>query len=160
VYIQRADAIYPPNPDPTPRSVGGGRGAVKTPRLAAAHADELNTFGATADQCVERRAALDRFCEEAGRDPAEVALSVMAGCVVGENEDVLAARMRRLGKLLGRDLTADELAPTWIVGTPEQAADRIGELAATGVGRLMLQHLLYDDLDMLDLVADEVAPKL
>ena len=36
----------------------------------------------------------------------------------------------------------DELPAAWIVGTTEQAIERLQTLATPGVDRIMLQHLL------------------
>jgi hypothetical protein len=49
---------------------------------------------------------------------------------------------------------------TWILGGAEQAADHLGRLAAAGVTGVLLQHQLPTDLDMLDEIMCEVAPRL
>ena len=43
-------------------------------------------------------------------------------------------------------------------GSPEQAAERLSEYAAAGVQRVMLNHELFDDLEMLDVLAERVFP--
>jgi alkanesulfonate monooxygenase SsuD/methylene tetrahydromethanopterin reductase-like flavin-dependent oxidoreductase (luciferase family) len=45
-----------------------------------------------------------------------------------------------------------------IVGTPSRAVERLREYEAAGVQRVFLNHALYDDIDMLELVAAEVLP--
>ncbi len=42
----------------------------------------------------------------------------------------------------------------------EQAAERLSEYAAAGVQRIMLNHELFDDLEMLEVLAAEVFPKV
>ena len=44
------------------------------------------------------------------------------------------------------------------MGTTGQVLDRLGELAAAGVERVMLQHLLHDDLDAVRLIGEELIP--
>jgi alkanesulfonate monooxygenase SsuD/methylene tetrahydromethanopterin reductase-like flavin-dependent oxidoreductase (luciferase family) len=39
-----------------------------------------------------------------------------------------------------------------VVGTLDQAAEQLDDLAARGVERVMLQHLAHDDLDMVTLL--------
>lgn len=47
-----------------------------------------------------------------------------------------------------------------VVGTAEQAADRLGRLAEARVEAVMLQLQLPGDLDMLDVIAEDVALRL
>jgi len=51
-------------------------------------------------------------------------------------------------------------AGQWVIGTVDQVAERLGELEAAGVERVMLQHLLHRDLDRVRLLGTEVAPKV
>jgi F420-dependent oxidoreductase-like protein len=47
-----------------------------------------------------------------------------------------------------------------LIREPDEAVRRLGELAEAGVERVMLQHLEHTDLDVLRLIAEEVAPQL
>ena len=49
---------------------------------------------------------------------------------------------------------------TRLIRNPDEAVRRLGELAEAGVERVMLQHLDHTDLDVLQLIAEEVAPQL
>jgi alkanesulfonate monooxygenase SsuD/methylene tetrahydromethanopterin reductase-like flavin-dependent oxidoreductase (luciferase family) len=158
------DARFLPIPEPRPRVIVGGRGPVRTVRLAVGYADELNSPSATPDECRELRTVLDAACGRAGRDPATITFSLMTGCLVGETERDFRARAGRLDALAARyPRLADyqrRVAARGIFGTPEQAADRLGRLAEAGVERVMLQHLFPDDLELLDVVAGEIMPRL
>ena len=158
------DAQLLPRPDPRPRVIVGGRGPVKTVRLAVRYADELNSPSATPEECWKLRAVLDDACERDGRDPSTITFSLMTGCLVGATTKDFRARVRRLETLATRyPRLADyheRLAVRGVVGTPDQATDRIGRLAEAGVERIMLQHLFHDDLDLLDVVAEEIVPRL
>ena len=153
-----------PVPEPRPRIIVGGGGLVRTPRLAATYADELNTMFKSPDEAAQRRRALDTACERVGRDPGEVTFSMMTGCLVGSDEQAFVRRAERLKAISGDDRPFDEwlggIEGGWVIGTPERAAQRLGELAEAGVERILLQHQLPDDLDMLDVVAEEIAPRL
>jgi hypothetical protein len=46
------------------------------------------------------------------------------------------------------------------VGSSERAASRLREYAEAGVQRIFLNHDLYDDLEMLEVVANEVLPQI
>ena len=158
------DAQLLPRPDPRPRLIVGGRGPVKTVRLAVRYADELNSPSATPEECWKLRGVLDDACERDGRDPSTITFSLMTGCLVGATTKDFRAQVRRLETLATRyPRLADyreQLAVRGVVGTPDQAVDRIGRLAEAGVERIMLQHLFHDDLDLLDVVAEEIVPRL
>jgi F420-dependent oxidoreductase-like protein len=49
---------------------------------------------------------------------------------------------------------------TRLIREPDEAVRQLTELAEAGVERVMLQHLEHTDLDVLQLIAEEVAPQL
>ena len=65
-------ALPRPVQQPHPPLVLGGRVKPRFAALAARYATEVNTLGAPNDELRERKAALDRACAEAGRDPATI----------------------------------------------------------------------------------------
>lgn len=163
-FVRFENNRFRPVPSPRPPLIIGGRGLRRTPRLAAEWADELNGVFFSASECAEQRRALDAACEAVGRDPATAGYSLMTGCLAGATEADLADRARRLQHASGNTGDTQEfldgLADTWIVGTPERMLERLGALADAGVERVMLQHQLPDDLEMLDVIAERVAPHL
>ncbi len=64
----------------------GGNGPNRTWRLAARFADELNLDWFTPDEIREARSVIASRCEEAGRDPATLRLSVNVGRLQSEPE--------------------------------------------------------------------------
>jgi alkanesulfonate monooxygenase SsuD/methylene tetrahydromethanopterin reductase-like flavin-dependent oxidoreductase (luciferase family) len=88
----------------------------------------------------------------------------MTWCFVAPTERAYVAMLERAR---AKDPTAGPLdayradvEADCIVGTPDRAVDRLSEYAAAGVERIMLNHELYDDLDMLELLASQVFPKV
>lgn len=162
--VDLADCHFRPVPDPRPGLIVGGRGFQRTPALAARFADELNGVFFSPSECDQQRRALTRACEAEGRDPDRMTYSLMTGVLVGASESELARRARRLQQSSGNTgdtgTYLDELAGQWVVGTPDRALERLHALADAGVERVMLQHQLPDDLEMLDVIAEEVAPHL
>lgn len=148
------DAQPKPVQKPFPILVGGAakRG---TAEPAARFASEYNTTSADVEGCRERRAALDRFCEAAGRDPATLPLSLMTSVLVGRDRSELDERKRRLAKLLGRPVVD---SPHSVSGTVDEVVERLREYEQAGVTRVMCQHLLHDDLDMVAVLGRQVAP--
>lgn len=160
-FEQLTGAVFLPTPDPAPHVVVGGNGRSKTVRLAAEFADEMNTPWATPDDVAELRSLLDAACGRAGRAP--IPLTVTAACLVGESAADLERRCRELHAEIGEgdvDAWIDERRRTWAIGTPDQVARHVSELAAAGAAGFTFMHLLPHDLDMLDLLAHEVLPRI
>jgi alkanesulfonate monooxygenase SsuD/methylene tetrahydromethanopterin reductase-like flavin-dependent oxidoreductase (luciferase family) len=76
-HHQLTGAFANPKPvqRPGPPIVIGGR-ALATLRVAAEHADRWNIPGGDLQDAVGRSARLDRYCEDIGRDPAEITRSI------------------------------------------------------------------------------------
>jgi F420-dependent oxidoreductase-like protein len=138
----------------------GGSAKPGTTAPAARFADEYNTFFATIDEIRERKRKLDEACERAGRDPQTLRYSLMAPCVVGEDEAAVREAARRVGERFGRDAddVLDRYGERGPVGTIEQVVARLKEIEAIGYERVMLQHLAHDDLETVALIGRELVP--
>ena len=77
-YSSVRDAINVPKPVQRPRVpiMVGGNGPNVTWRLAARHADELNVDGLSPTELAEALPVIRGRCEEIGRDPATLSVSV------------------------------------------------------------------------------------
>jgi alkanesulfonate monooxygenase SsuD/methylene tetrahydromethanopterin reductase-like flavin-dependent oxidoreductase (luciferase family) len=141
-----ADDVWPkPVQQPYPPLIIGGAAKRGTVEPAVRLATEYDTSFADPETCRERRRVLDEACERAGRDPASLPLSVMTGCLVAADEGTLRQRVARF-----RELTGDEPRPQLVVGTIEQAAERLREYEDAGVSRMYLQHLVHEDVAMVE----------
>ena len=132
----------------------GGKGRIRTPRLAARHAAEFNVPFETVAENARLFAGVRAACEEAGRDPSSMVYSSALVLCVGKDE----AELVRRAAAIGRDVA--ELRENGVAGTPAEAVDILGRYAEAGAQRVYLQVLDLADLDHLDLVANEVAPQL
>jgi F420-dependent oxidoreductase-like protein len=154
-------ALPRPLQRPHPPLILGGTAKARFAALAARYADEVNTLGAPNVELRERKERLERACEEAGRDPATLAFSVMTSCFVGSDR---AEALARVGAFLdvrgGGD--AEELlaqrADRWLAGTVEEVAARLDELRELGVTRVFLQHLNHSDDQMVALIGERLLP--
>jgi len=150
-------ALPRPVQQPRPPLVLGGAAGPRAAALAARFADEYNTFMSSPDEVVERRRRILEACERAGRDPATMRFSLMTPCCVGEDAESVLERARRIMRKLGADgdpaAFLDEHRDRWIVGTVDEAAARLEELAALGLARVYLQHLAHDDVEAIELLA-------
>ncbi len=154
------DARPKPVQRPHPPVIIGGSGGARTIGLAARYADEYNTPFPTLDDIRSRRARLLDACERTGRDP--IPFSVMTSVIAGTDREDLRDRLLRLGERTGQDGESLLREPPagWIVGTVDEAAERLSELAGAGVSRVMCQQLLHDDLDAVALLGGELAKAL
>jgi F420-dependent oxidoreductase-like protein len=163
LYELRAQQALPkPLQRPHPPLILGGGVGPRLAALAARFAQEVNSPFATLDQCRARRAALDRACAAAGRDPETLPFSLMTPCVVGESRGEVRDRLRRTLELRGDRRDPDEVLrrqhDAWLVGTVEEVAGRLEQLRAAGVRRVFLQHLDHADLDLVALVGRRLVP--
>jgi F420-dependent oxidoreductase-like protein len=158
--VEDLDALPKPVQRPRPNLIVGGQGGPRSLALAARFADEYNTVFETAERCAAMRRDLEEACEREGRDP--LPLSLMTGWLVGEDRDELLDRAGRLARWRGHQGTAESFLETlpgsWIVGTLDEARQRLEELAGAGVERVMLQHLLHRDLDAVEQIARVASP--
>jgi len=118
-YASVTDAINVPRGLQEPRVpiMVGGNGPKVTWRLAARHADELNLDWLSPDEVREAQPVIASRCEEIGRDPASLRLSVNIGRetirVAGAARVELLAGYREVGvarvmTLLQESATGDE----------------------------------------------------
>ncbi len=160
--LKGLDAQPRPLQQPHPPLIVGGSGGKRSIALAARWADEYNTHNRPPAELRSFRTRLDQACEAIGRDPADVRLSLMTGALIGADDSDLEARARQLMEWTTE--TGDARAylagrrPGEITGTVEQALEQLAAVAAAGVERVMLQHLLHDDLDFVALVGRDVIP--
>lgn len=149
-------SVGPVDPQPKPQHqwlIVGGAAKPRSLALAARFADEYNTVFATAEECRERRAAVDAAWAAAGRSDAR--FSLMTGAVIGRNQAEVDARMHAIGERRGEP----DFAPSsgWIHGTLDEAREQLAALAGAGVDRVMLQLLLHEDLEQIELIGRELA---
>lgn len=161
--VRELDAQPKPVQRPLPLILGA-KGKPRSLRLAARYADEYNTVMSTAAEVAELRERLDRACEEEGRDPVTLPLSMMTGWLVGADRAELLDRATRLSRWKGQGEDGEAfiagLRPSTILGTVEEAVERLRELKAAGLRRIMGQHLLHRDLDAVALMGREIAPRV
>ncbi|WP_169165683.1 LLM class flavin-dependent oxidoreductase [Cellulomonas taurus] len=136
-----------------PRLVVGGRGEVRTPALAGAHADELNVGFVRPDIAADRYQRARAACAAHGRDPSELLLSVALVVCLGTGEE-----LTRRAAAIGRGVA--ELRATGLAGDPAAIVAKIASYRAHGVGRIYLQFLDLSDLDHLEQVALQVIPEI
>jgi F420-dependent oxidoreductase-like protein len=163
--LQAAEMLPRPVQRPhIPLILGGSTVGQRMQRLIGRYADEFNTVGGTPQQVADRFARARAGMEAEGRDPAALVTSFMTWFFVGRTEDEYLEKIRRARSLDPNGPSFDEYRAEaevdFIVGSTGRAAARLREYADAGVQRIFLNHELYDDLEMLELVASEVVPEV
>jgi F420-dependent oxidoreductase-like protein len=152
--LKGSPALPKPVQQPHPPLIVGGGGAKRTPRLAATYADEFNLpFSSLADtetQFGRVRAA----CADRDRDPVTLRLSTAQTVCCGATDVEVERRAANIGR------KPDELRANAVAGTPDEVVARLQEFSAIGAQSVYLQVLDLDDLDHIELLAEEVLPKV
>ena len=103
----------------------GGGGEKKTLRIAAKFADGWNVPFISPDDFRRKVGILHQHCEDVGRDPAAIKLSVNVGMAWRE-EDLVA----QFGNI------ANFVRPGVLMGTEQQIIDRVGEYVDAGAQQI------------------------
>jgi alkanesulfonate monooxygenase SsuD/methylene tetrahydromethanopterin reductase-like flavin-dependent oxidoreductase (luciferase family) len=134
------------------RLIVGGSGKRRTPDLAGRLADEYNQFIGDAEAIGAKVATARRAAEQAGRDPAELTISLMGPIVTGENradyQEMLQHEAARRGLDAGALETSlrDKGIPA---GPVSMVAEKMAGLQQVGVSKVYLQWLDLGDLERL-----------
>ena len=152
-HYQLADspALAKPAQRPRPPLILGGTGPKRTPRLAAAYADEYNV---PFQPLEETAVAFDRVREACALTGRSLVFSAAQPICVGATE----SEVRRRADVLGR--SPESLRNEGLAGSPAEVVERIGLFGKLGASRLYLQTLDVTDLDQLELIATEILPQL
>jgi alkanesulfonate monooxygenase SsuD/methylene tetrahydromethanopterin reductase-like flavin-dependent oxidoreductase (luciferase family) len=152
----RADPLVVQKPRP-PLLVGGGaRSGTADP--AVRFADEYNTYGVDPAEARVRRARLDEACERGGRDPSTLPFSVMTPFLL--DLDHARRYVERFPSHAPAERAFEDLRRRGLAGGPDELAAGLKEFEAAGVERIMLQHIVHEDLDVVATIGRELAPKV
>ena len=162
--VEGASFLPKPVQRPHPPLIVGGKGGPRIARLAAGWADEFNRVGGKPEQVRESFTTVREAVERAGRPQETFTTSFMTWVFVGRTEDDWRSRADRARR---RDPTAgpleaylEDVSTDCIVGTVPQAIDRMNRYAEVGVQRFVLNHSLFEDLDMIELIAADILPNV
>lgn len=78
-HYRLAQTLCSPQPLKRPEILIGGSGERKTLRLVAQYGDACNLFATTPDEVAHKLDVLKGHCEDVGRDPAEIRVTLLHG---------------------------------------------------------------------------------
>lgn len=159
------DAVLLPR-SPKLRLMIGGGGPTRTLPLTAKYADIWNVGGRSPEAYGESSTLLDELVVKAGRQPRDVRRTLMIQIICYRNEAELPGRIQHLMKRETGSTPAAVLAafrersPNTIVGSPDEVVARLKAYEAVGVQEVMVQRHDLDDMEGLQVIAEEVLPRL
>ncbi len=151
--VTDSPALPKPAQRPRPPVIIGGVGARKTPRLAAAYADEYNVPFSGEDDTAAAFGRVREACAAAGRHETSMIYSAAQTVCCGRSAADLDRRAARIGKPL------DELRMTGLAGTPDEVVKKIARFEQIGAEHMYLQVMDLQDLEHIELLAAEVLPR-
>ncbi|HLH73547.1 MAG TPA: LLM class flavin-dependent oxidoreductase [Chloroflexota bacterium] len=169
-YTLRDAKLLPRSPRPNgPRILIGGTGPKRTLPLTARYADAWNAGGLSPAVYRETSSHLDDLVITAGRDPRTVRRTLMQQVVCYRNDAELGRRLQWLTRLApelqGQPPSAFReflrgRSPNAIVGSPSQCLEQIHAYVEAGVEEIMIQRMDLDDIEGLQIIAEEVLPRV
>ncbi len=158
-YYNLNNAIMLPRPHRPggPPILIGGNGPNKTLPLVVKFADEWNGVYISPDKYASTNALLNDLLLEAGREPVYVKRSLMTNLVFGRTDQEVN-RLLQAG-VFGITSKTELQENGIIVGTASEVIDQLGEFAAAGVEKIMLQWLDFEAIDRLNGFAQNVLEK-
>ena len=126
----------------------GGTGETRTLRTLARYGDVMNLDGwAGGGMALEhyqhKAAVLERHCEAAGRDPAEIRRTLLMPCYLTEDQSMIDRVIERLG-------------PGTVAGSKQYIVDRIGEFRDAGIAEIMFGGIPSGDVERLQQFESEI----
>jgi alkanesulfonate monooxygenase SsuD/methylene tetrahydromethanopterin reductase-like flavin-dependent oxidoreductase (luciferase family) len=162
--VRNLEALPKPVQQPHPNLILGGGGGRRSLAIAARWADEYNVFLVSPEKCAAIRSRAEKAWREAGRDPDSLVFSLMTGCIVGSDGSDLEKRARAIMDRRGADGSVtewlDERRDALVVGTTDEAIARLHAYEEAGVQRIMLQHQMHEDVEMVSVIGTEIAPEV
>jgi len=168
-HVRLDGAFNRPEPAqrPGPPVWVGAKGGPRALRMAARHADGWNTVWRwTFDDYAARVVEARRICEEEGRDPATLRLSVGLATLIGRDPADLERRYEALDRWMpgGLDEPLERFTHGRLVGTVEEAADLVGRFGELGVEEMIVSPaglpFAIPDWDEVELIAAELIPRV
>ncbi len=143
---------------PRPPIVVGGVGERYTLPLVARYADVWNVPTYALGELEHKLTVLRSICDEVGRDPSTIIMSVEAVMALAADATALPAVRQLAEKRFG--VPAFGLEEGGLVGTPPAVVDRLHELTELGFGQIVLFTHDRGSDETLELLASEVIARL
>jgi alkanesulfonate monooxygenase SsuD/methylene tetrahydromethanopterin reductase-like flavin-dependent oxidoreductase (luciferase family) len=136
----------------------GGMGEKRTLPLVAKHADGWNVPYVTPEEFGRLNGILDDRCRDNGRDPSSVRRSINLAFNLRPTQAEADAEVEKLKGAWGQSF--DRIAGGALLGTPDDAVDRIRAYIAAGAQDVNIALRAPWDEDALSAYLNEVVPEI
>jgi alkanesulfonate monooxygenase SsuD/methylene tetrahydromethanopterin reductase-like flavin-dependent oxidoreductase (luciferase family) len=143
-HFRVEDAHCNPKPDPPPPVMIGARGEKLSLKVVARHADWWNIQFIDIDAYKHKLGVLERHCSSIGRDPDEIAKTLLQAVAIAETDEE--------AEKAARSLPFDGA----LAGSPETVVEKVREFVDVGVEYFILFFLPFPDPGGSTLFAEEV----
>jgi alkanesulfonate monooxygenase SsuD/methylene tetrahydromethanopterin reductase-like flavin-dependent oxidoreductase (luciferase family) len=150
-------AVCEPKPSVRPQILVGGGGEKVLMGIAARHADIWNNMGVYQGQLGAKVEALQRRCEQVGRDFDTIEISQQCVVVIAEDDDAADAALAKAAKIYGGHM-GGALAEHGIWGTPARVVDAIERHVGLGCTSFVIEFFGRDTRVPAQLFAEKVIP--
>lgn len=159
MFWQLKDAAMEPKPVQTPYPpIWFGARSESALRRAVRHGDGWMGAGSSSSaDFVTQYSNLQRFLDEAQRDPASFAVSKRVYVAVDNDRDRAERRLREWFGM--RYKNADMGSHVSIWGSRQECIDKLGEIVQAGARHLMVNPA-FDDMEHLEIFARDIMPHL
>jgi F420-dependent oxidoreductase-like protein len=166
-FYQLREAQLLPRPQRSTPIMVGGNGPKRTLPLVARYADIWNCQLPSIELFKERSGMLDELLKEEGRQPSDVKRTVMLPAICWRDNDEKERRSQSVRNTINafREMSTDEVfenlqnySPSSIYGSPQELIESINSYDEAGVDEIIIQWFLLDDIDGLQVLAEEVLP--
>lgn len=171
-YYRIKDAVCRPRPTQSPHPpiwIGTISGEPFTEELGmddrvidivARYADVWNNTPGSVEHCRAKIDQLRSACRSAGRDFGELRLSLETQVLITKKNEDFLERIKRLNPEMRFYRDASILKKIYVIGTPDECAERIREYAELGITIFTLWFMDYPSFDGLEAFSAEVIPRL
>jgi alkanesulfonate monooxygenase SsuD/methylene tetrahydromethanopterin reductase-like flavin-dependent oxidoreductase (luciferase family) len=156
-YFSVNDALCEPKPNQPPEILIGGGGEKVLMGIAAKHADTWNNMAVFQADLATKVKALEKRCNEVGRDPATIEISQQCVVVIGENDDAAKTALDKAKKIYGGHM-GGALEEHGIWGSPERVIESIERHRALGVSLFVIEFFGRDTREPARLFKEAVMP--
>ena len=136
----------------------GGLGEKRTLKIAAEHADGWNAAYPSPEEFRRLNGVLEQWCEEAGRDPAQIRRAVNLAFNLGVDEAEVERQRQQFAADWGG--VAERISGGALLCTPDQAVERLAEYRDAGVDEINIALRAPWREEALDAYLSEVMPQV
>jgi len=158
-YYKIKDAVCNPKPvqKPHPPIFIGGMGEKLMLRIVAKYANGWNTPPLRVETYARKVEVLRKHCLDVGTKFDSIEKSIEQRIMIGRSKEEIAKMLREKNVFIQK-VDLQSLKKVFIIGTPDECIDRIGEYVDVGVTRFMLWFLDFSSMNGIRIFAREVMP--